>query len=61
LIAEELDQLCGLIIAWQVVDEIQILEVAVHPQYRRRGIARSLLLALLEQGYALTDINIVLG
>lgn len=40
---------CGL---WGVADEGQITNVAVHPEYRRRGIARTMLKELLRQGRA---------
>jgi len=33
----------GYIIAWKIYDEAHILNVAVHPQFRRLGIARGLI------------------
>ena len=36
--------------SWLVVDELQITAVAVHPDHRRRGLARQLLEALLRLG-----------
>ena len=40
----------GFICFWLVADEIQILNVAVHEAYRRRGIGRALLLDCLHSG-----------
>jgi len=40
----------GFICFWLVADEIQILNVAVHEGYRRRGIGRALLLDGLHSG-----------
>ncbi len=36
-------QIIGYIIFWILIDELHILNLAVHPSYRRRGIARRLL------------------
>ena len=36
-------QVWGYLIYWVVADEMHILNLAVHPQYRRRGLARRLL------------------
>jgi ribosomal-protein-alanine N-acetyltransferase len=33
----------GYLLLWHVVDEIHVLDVAVHPTHRRRGIARALM------------------
>lgn len=40
--------LCGFGILWQVMEEAHIISLAVHPQYRRRGIGTKLLCALLD-------------
>lgn len=34
---------------WDIADEIHITNIAVHPQHRRRGIARALMTAVLEE------------
>jgi ribosomal-protein-alanine N-acetyltransferase len=39
----------GYICVWRVGDELQINNLAVHPRWRKRGIARALLQAALEQ------------
>lgn len=36
------------LLAWSVVDELHLLELASHPEQRRKGFARALLSALLE-------------
>jgi ribosomal-protein-alanine N-acetyltransferase len=47
LVDERDGEVAGWIVIWTVVDEIQILEVAVAPAARRRGVATSLLRAAL--------------
>jgi ribosomal-protein-alanine N-acetyltransferase len=42
----------GYIIYWILADEMHLLNLAVHPAQRRRGIARSLLTAALEKARA---------
>lgn len=37
------DPLAGYVVSWLVADEMHVLNVAVHPDYRRRGIARQML------------------
>ncbi len=45
-------QLWGYIIFWVVADEMHILNLAVHPKHRRRGIAWNLLVEALNQARA---------
>lgn len=40
----------GYICVWLVTDELHINNLAVHPRWRKRGIARELLRTALEQG-----------
>ncbi len=35
--------LCGMIVLWVILDEAHVATIAVHPDYRRRGIGRMLL------------------
>jgi ribosomal-protein-alanine N-acetyltransferase len=46
-------QTWGYLIFWVVLDEMHILNLAVHPEYRRRGIARRLLAEGLAQARTL--------
>ncbi len=39
----------GCILAWLLDDELQILDIVVHPTHRRQGIGRALLKVLLTQ------------
>jgi ribosomal-protein-alanine N-acetyltransferase len=39
----------GYVIYWIVADEMHLLNLAVHPSHRRRGISRALLTAALER------------
>lgn len=47
LVAREGQRLNGYIISWLVMNELHILNIAVHPDHRRRGIGRALLVELL--------------
>jgi [ribosomal protein S18]-alanine N-acetyltransferase len=42
----------GLAIVWTVADEAQLLEVAVHPAWRRRGVGAALVAAVLARAPA---------
>ena len=42
----------GLAIAWTVADEVQLLELAVHPAWRRRGVGAALVAAVLARAPA---------
>ena len=39
----------GFLLAWSVADELQVINVATHPDFRRRGVARALLGEALAQ------------
>ena len=43
-------QVVGYLCLWEVADEVHITNVAVHPDSRRKGVARSLLSSVLEDG-----------
>ena len=54
-VAEATDQnrgqhIVGVIVVWLIVDEAHISTLAVHPDYRRRGIARQLMITGLAEG-----------
>lgn len=45
----ELDgRVVGMMVLWQIVDEAHIATLAVHPDYRRRGLAKRLLVHALQ-------------
>jgi ribosomal-protein-alanine N-acetyltransferase len=52
LVAQIDDQVVGYVLWWYVVDEVHIVNVAVHPTHRRQGVARRLLQALFERAAA---------
>ena len=39
----------GAVVVWMILDEAHIATLAVHPDYRRRGISRQLLVTVLRQ------------
>jgi len=43
--------LIGMLILWLILDEAHIATLAIHPDYRRKGYARSLLISALEAAY----------
>lgn len=49
LVAVEEDTVCGYIGSQTVMDETDMMNVAVHPEYRRQGIAESLVNNLVEE------------
>ena len=49
LVATEGDTVAGYIGSQTVMDETDMMNVAVHPGFRRRGIAQALVLALVEE------------
>lgn len=50
LVARENLAVCGYAGMWLIVDEGHITNLAVHPDYRRRGIGRLLLKSLIQAG-----------
>ena len=50
-VAELDNRLVGMLILWMIVDEAHIATVATHPDYRRQGIAKKLLIATLNSAY----------
>jgi [ribosomal protein S18]-alanine N-acetyltransferase len=45
-------RLIGYIVCWAVADELHILDLAIEPSWRRKGIARMLVLAAIREGDA---------
>jgi len=45
LVAELDGNVCGYLMAWRVVDQLHILNIATDPNYLRRGVATALLMA----------------
>jgi len=45
----ETSKVIAMIIVWQIMDEAHIATIAVHPEYRRRGLGRQILLAALRE------------
>lgn len=48
LTAESAGHVVGFIVGWLIADELQILELATHPNWQRRGIASKLLWQIIE-------------
>jgi ribosomal-protein-alanine N-acetyltransferase len=50
-VAEEDSRVVAALVLWRVLDEAHIATIAVHPDYRRRGIGRALLRAGMDAAY----------
>ncbi len=48
LVVKEGDKVLGYVCLWKILDEIQISNIAVSPESRRRGIAQSMMRRVLE-------------
>lgn len=44
-------EVAGVLVFWRVLDEAELATVAVHPHFRRRGIARLLLQTAIDAAY----------
>lgn len=47
-VMREATRVVGYMCVWEIGDEVHVTNIAVHPGWRRRGIARALLASLLE-------------
>jgi ribosomal-protein-alanine N-acetyltransferase len=50
-VAEADHQVVGALVFWRVLDEAELATLAIHPGFRRRGIARMLLQTAMEAAY----------
>ncbi|MBN2340333.1 MAG: ribosomal protein S18-alanine N-acetyltransferase [Deltaproteobacteria bacterium] len=50
IVALRESQVLGYCLYWLVADEIQLLKVAVHPQYQRKGVGGSMLQHIIHDG-----------
>ncbi len=48
VVALDEDMIIGFAVAWNVIEEIQLNNIGIHPDYRRRGAATGLLNYMLE-------------
>jgi ribosomal-protein-alanine N-acetyltransferase len=53
LVAETAGKLVGYLMAWKVVDQLHILNIASDPEFRHRGIGTALLMAAAGKGVEL--------
>ena len=60
LVAEIAGEVCGFLMAWRVVDQLHVLNIAASPAVRRRGVGTALLLeaARLARGGGLREITL---
>ena len=49
-VLREDDRVAAYLCLWEIADELHVTNIAVHPGLRRRGLARRLLSAILEDG-----------
>ena len=50
-VAEADGQVAGTLVFWRVLDEAHLATIAIHPAFRRRGIARKLLQIAIDAAY----------
>ena len=50
-VAELHDQVIGMLVLWMIVDEAHIATLAIHPDHRRQGLAKRLLVEALRTAY----------
>ncbi len=50
LVAEQAGEVVGYLMAWKVVDQLHILNIATDPRWRRRGVGTALLFAATRKG-----------
>ena len=51
-VAEQDGRVVGMLILWMIIDEAHIATLSTHPEFRKQGIAESLLIKTLEEAYA---------
>lgn len=51
-VAEQDGRVVGILILWMIIDEVHIATLAIHPEFRRQGIAEDLLVTALEKARA---------
>ena len=51
-VADADGKLAGALVFWRVLDEAHLATIAVHPAFRRRGVARLLLRTAMDAAYA---------
>jgi ribosomal-protein-alanine N-acetyltransferase len=51
-VADEGGQVAAALVFWRVLDEAHLATIAVHPAFRRRGVARLLLQTAIDAAYA---------
>lgn len=50
----------GYLTAWQVADEVEVIQVATHPAARREGLGRALMVRVIELARARGDARVLL-
>lgn len=60
LVAEVSGRLAGYLMAWKVVDQVHILNIATDPEFRRRGVGTALLLAAVAKAVKWKMVEITL-
>lgn len=49
IVLEEEEKVIGYVVCWLIEDEAQIANLAVHPDYRRKGVAEAVMHNVLER------------
>jgi len=59
-VAEREGAVVAYLTAWQVADEVEVIQVATHPAVRRGGLGRALMLRVIEEARARGDVRVLL-
>ena len=54
------EAVAAFLVFWVIYDEVHILNVAVHPEHRRRGLARAFVNAIIAESQGLTMTSVTL-
>jgi len=60
LVAEAAGKVVGYLMAWKIIDQLHILNIAADPEYRRRGVGTALLRAAAAKAAKMRMIEITL-
>ena len=60
LVAEAAGKVVGYLMAWKIVDQLHVMNIATDPDYRRQGVGTALLRAAAGQGVEMGLVEVTL-